>query len=143
MRWNAPELWRGEYGGMADDVTCFAEDIFGGQFCLRAGKVHTFDPETGGIETMAKNIVEWVSAVLAEWRAITGAPIAHDWQVGHGVLAVGRRLVPKTPFVLGGELAISNLVAMDDVKGMRFRATLAVQIRDLPDGTPITLKVVD
>jgi hypothetical protein len=65
------------------------------------------------------------------------------WQAANGVLTVGERLVPKRPFTLGGEYNLANLVAMEAVKGMRFRGDLAVQIRDLPDGASITFKIVD
>jgi hypothetical protein len=40
-RWNDGALWRGEYGGLADGLTFFAEDLFGGQFALRGDEVVT------------------------------------------------------------------------------------------------------
>ena len=55
----------------------------------------------------------------------------------------GERLVPKVPFVLGGEFDVSNLHPLDSVKAMRFYGNLAVQIRDAPDGTRVHWNVED
>lgn len=138
-KWNSESLWRNKYQGMADRCTFFAEDIFGNQFCLRDGFVFSFDPETGHFEKIALNINEWVKVILSDYSYWTGYPIAHEWQVANGALQIGSRLLPTTPFVFGGKYEISNLHVLDAVKGMRYRASIATQIRDLPDGA--TLKI--
>lgn len=45
--------------------------------------------------------------------------------------------------MLGGELTPENLSIIDAARGMRSRANLAVQIRDLPDGAAVNFKLVD
>jgi hypothetical protein len=45
--------------------------------------------------------------------------------------------------VLGGEFAADNLCPLEAAKGMRFRAELATQIRDLPEGASVTFKIVE
>jgi hypothetical protein len=143
VEWNAPSLWRGDYGGMADGLVFFAEDAFGCQFALRGDAVVTFDPETGETEELARGLEAWAARLLEDYRVLTAHPIAHDWQVQHGAIPRGARLVPTTPFVLGGAFAVDNLRAVDAVEGMRFRAHIATQIRDLPDGAKIRLVVED
>jgi hypothetical protein len=143
IEWNDRSLWISGYSGMADGALFFAEDIFGIQFCLRGGVVSTFDPETGAFDTMASSIEDWAHNILGDPGLLTGHSLAHQWQAAHGALKPGRRLIPKRPFVMGGEYAIDNLYEADAVKGMLYRGSVAVQIRDLPDGTPITLKLVD
>jgi len=54
---------------------------------------------------------------------------------------VGRTLT-KVPFVVGGKYELDNLYAGNILEAMRFRASLARQIAEVPDGTPINLKVV-
>lgn len=49
--------------------------------------------------------------------------------------------MPKTPFFLGGEYSVSNLFAGDPLEGMRFKADLAMQTRDLSDGSKVRLHV--
>lgn len=79
---------------------------------------------------------------MADYSFETGYETAHQWQQQNGPLPDGRRLLPKTPFIMGGKYEVENLFALDAVKGMRYRADIWKQIRDLPDGTPIQLKVV-
>jgi len=141
--WNDPNLWRSGYGSMAEEMFFFAEDVFGGQFAMRNGEVLTLDPETGATETLASSLAEWAECVLDDFEFLTGYPLAHAWQERHGPLAVNERLVPKQLFVLGGEYSVDNLYALDAVEGMRLRADVAMQLADLPDGTSVTLKIIE
>jgi hypothetical protein len=45
--------------------------------------------------------------------------------------------------VTGGAFEIDNLCSADAVEGMRARGSLAVQIRDLPDGAKIRYRFVE
>lgn len=143
LEWNSDELWRRNYDRMCDGALFFAEDVFGTQFCLRSGSVCTFDPETGSFEAMAENLENWATKILDDYDLWTGHRLARDWQSIHGPIPIGFRLLPLTPFVLGGEFVVENLHAVESVKGMKLRASIAVQIRDLPDGAKVTLQVVD
>jgi hypothetical protein len=135
--WNRSELWKKHYGNLAKGILCFAEDVFGGQYCFHADRVFKFDPETGTLEDMASDLNEWAGRILSDWRTETGWPLAHEWQVRHGALAPGKRLVPRIPFVLGGAFDMANIQSMDAVRGMQVRGVLARQIHNLPDGSKI------
>lgn len=141
VQWNSVELWRQHYAEMATGCLFFAEDIFGNQFCLRGGSVLTFDSETGALEPLATDMEAWAETILDDYGLWTGHRLAHAWQEIHGPLQAGLRLVPKLPFVLGGEYVVTNLYAMNAVESMRYRADIALQIRDAPDGTSVMLKV--
>jgi hypothetical protein len=141
--WNAPELWRGHYQDLAEGCVFFAEDVFGGQFVLKEDAIHSFDPETGATEEVGGSLDAWAHALLDDFEILTGQPLAHAWQAEHRALPKGKRLLPRTPFVTGGEFALANLYAADAVKGMQFRGDLALQIRDLPDGAQIEFKIVE
>ena len=60
-----------------------------------------------------------------------------------GPLSEGRKYCLVTPGVLGGEYAISNIKTAPLVELVRISGDLASQIKDLPDGAQIQLKVVD
>jgi hypothetical protein len=123
---------------------CFSLKIsLGFKFCLKADGVYQFDPETGHVDKLAHNFEGWADAILRNYRLLTGHPLAHEWQQLNGKIASGVRLVPKQLFVFGGAFSIQNLYALDAVSAMRMRASIAVQIKELPDGTKIRLKVVD
>lgn len=139
--WNSPSLWRLEYGDMADNLLFFAEDAFGFQFAIRDESVVCFDPETGRTAEFASTLEGWADLILSDYEVLTGFPLIHDWQERHGSIPADRRLAPRIPFVLGGEYSLANLYLADPVELMRFRASIARQIRDLPDGAPIKLKI--
>jgi hypothetical protein len=141
--WNSSHLWRHEYGDLADGMFFFAEDAFGNQFCLRDDRICLFDAETGQAEVIGSNIEDWAGQVLSDYEFLTGFPLFHEWQVAHGRVPAGSRLMPIVPFLLGGEYSLSNLRVAGAVPGMRARGNLARQIRDLPDGAQIELKVAD
>jgi hypothetical protein len=141
--WNTPALWKGDYGEDLSDTLFFAEDAFGGQFCIRGGSVGSFNPEEGVFTAVAASLGEWASYITSECNFATGYPLAHSWQMENRPLVPGERLLPKTPFVLGGKFELQNLYACRDVEGMRFRALIANQIRNLPDGSQVVLKIIE
>lgn len=138
--WNHKDAWISSYGDLSPKGICFAQDLFGTQFLISDG-IYSFDPETAETGDVAESIEAWVERILADYEMLTAQPIAHAWQAENGPLPKRSRLVPITPFVLGGSYDTSNLVAMDAVAAMRLRASLALQIRDLPDGTQVTYEV--
>lgn len=142
-RWNSSSLWRSAYGDMTAGCFFFAEDVFGGQFCIRQGAIHTFEPETGKLEFLGSSLEEWARSLLKDYEVLTGCPLAHKWQQEHGPLTSGIRLVPRIPFICGGQFTLENLVALDAVRGMRVRGQLATKLKDLPDGTRIEFQIVD
>jgi hypothetical protein len=141
--WNSQSLWRYEYGALAGKMFFFAEDAFGGQFCIDEGQFCSFDPETGSVEFISQTLEGWAKRLLEDYRVLTGWPLLSEWQRRNGPISPGKRLVPAIPFVLGGEYSLANLNAANAVNAMKFRGYLAGQIKDLPDGTEIKLRFID
>lgn len=141
--WNSPSLWRHAYGDLLDGYLFFAEDIFGQQYGLREGKIEFVDMETGQGEYFAHSLEEWAARILEEPELNTGYPLARDWQAKQGPIPAGHRLVPKMPFVCGGEFNLENLYLADAVQSLLFRGHLAVQIKDLPDGAKIDFVIIN
>lgn len=139
--WNKKMLWISYYEDMAMDALYFAEDIFGGQFCLRKDGVYYFDPETAEFNKQAATINDWCKLILSDYRIITGYPLAHSWQKINGFIPSGFRLVPKIPFIVGGAYDLDNLYLCCSYESLRTRADLALQIRDMPDGSNIQIVV--
>jgi hypothetical protein len=138
LEWNSETLWKSKFGALANGALFFAEDAFGAQFCISEGAVYRFNPETGEREAIAASIDEWAALILRDSRNQTGWPVAHEWQQRFGPMPTNTRLVPKVPFVLGGEFTISNLDARDRVEAMRFYASVATQIQN-----QVRLRVVE
>jgi hypothetical protein len=143
--WNSTTLWRSAYDDLTKDLFFFAEDIFGDQFCLAADQkgILRFYAETAERTVMADSFEQWANVLLSNYEVETGWTLAHDWQLSNGQLQFGQRLQPKIPFVYGGEYALDNLWAGDAVKGMLFKAEVAMKVKGLPDGTRVRLEVKD
>jgi hypothetical protein len=141
-KWNEEGNWRKCYHDLMPDGICFAQDVFGGQF-IYANSILRFDPETALSENFAASIDQWATLIMTDYEYLLGYPIAREWQAVNGQIPFFHRLVPKIPFVLGGEYGLDNLVSMETAKSMRFRADLALQIKNLPDGAEIVFKIVD
>lgn len=60
-----------------------------------------------------------------------------------GLLEEGRKYCLVIPSVLGGTYDTSNIKSVPLVELVRFSGDLGKQIRDLPDGEKIQLKIVD
>lgn len=141
-QWNAAETWRSVFDSEPAGV-CFAENLFGEQFVFQDGAVWHFDPETSEIARLADTLEQWAELILDDYDYRTGHSLAKEWQAQFGPLPRGTKLIPRRPFVIGGEFELSNLKATDEVASMRIRAAIANQIRDLPDGSPIDIRLVD
>ena len=141
--WNAKGTWKNEFSCDLKEITFFAEDVFGMQFGIKENSIIKFDPETCEIDHFSETLDEWASKLLAEYDYETGYQLAHDWQKLNGPIPTGKRLLPKIPFVLGGQFKLSNLYLIDAVKGMHSRADLSRQIKDLPDGTNVEINIVE
>lgn len=140
-RWNSNDLWRSDYKEL-DPLGCFfAEDVFGNQFFIKDEKISIFDPETGKTEEIADSLNNWASEIMGDYDFYTGHSLAHEWQEVHGPIPLGSRLLPKIPFVMGGEFEVENIYALESVEAMKYRASIALQIKDMPDGAKINIKI--
>ncbi|MEN3755070.1 hypothetical protein A9B99_22735 [Mangrovibacter phragmitis] len=141
--WNKKELWINSYEDLATDALFFAEDVFGGQFCLRHDGVYSFEPETAEFNKMALTINDWCERLLSDYNVITGYALAHSWQISNGKLPSGYRLIPRIPFVAGGEYELDNLYMCKSNEALIARANIALQIRDIPDGGSMQIIITD
>lgn len=141
--WNDNKLWIDCYDDLARNAIFFAEDVFGGQFCIKEDGIYSFDPETGSFDYLAPDINEWCKKLLEDYEVLTGYPLANAWQKKHGLIPAGYRLVPKIPFVVGGQYELDNLYLEQSTVAMKARASIALQIRDVHDGSSIQLNIID
>ena len=140
--WNSEALWRADFELATEGLLFFAEDVFGEQFALSEGKVLRFNPESGETTEHSPTLDSWAEKIVSDYSYETGYEVAHDWQLQNSPLIEGHRLIPKLPFIMGGKYEVNNLYSLDAVKAMRYRADIWKQLRTIPDGTPVKLKVI-
>lgn len=144
LDWNKRDKWKNNYSGLkGDELFCFASDIFGEQFAIFESKVVRFNPETANIEPLCDSVDKWAELILSDYDYQTGYAIAHKWQQKFGKLGYEERLIPKIPFVLGGDYEIDNLFKMDTLDSMLYRANISNQLKDIKDGEEIVFRYTD
>ena len=142
IEWNDSKLWKSSYSdNLVLNTLFFAEDAFGCQFGFYENQIYFFDPETGEIEFMCKSFDEWCDLIVSEYKQYTGYQLMCEWQMANAPITLGHRLCPKLPFVLGGQYEVDNLYSINALQGMLLRSSIATQIRDLPDGSEIQLRI--
>lgn len=141
--WNDTGLWKSIYEDAAiDSALFFAEDAFGNQYGIFEDRICFLDVETGELEGFADSFEEWADNMLEAYELHTGWNLIHEWQVQNGPIKAEKRLCPKRPFVLGGEYELDNLYAGSTLESVRYRADIARQIKNLPNGAAIQIKLV-
>ncbi|WP_042407777.1 hypothetical protein [Streptacidiphilus carbonis] len=142
LSWNHEDTWKDTYDGLADDLFCFGQDIFGNQFAIIGGEeVVVFDPESARVAPLGNSLEEWAAWLLADEDVNGAASFAYAYQKELGALDPAERLVPLTFFIGGGSYDFDNFVARDSVTAMRIRGPIAQQVHDLPDGATIRFSV--
>jgi hypothetical protein len=139
------EAWRGSsafhcnYPNLRPTDIPFAEDALGDQFVLREEVVHRLATETGDLQSLATDVVTFIAQIEADpITTLSLEPLVAFERTG-GRLEPGQLLSVYPPYCVGAEGARSfRAIASSD--RLDFLASLARQIRDLPDGTAIRLE---
>ena len=121
------------------DLILFGCDLFGNQFCFKENKIGFLNIETGETELIAENFEDWVNVLLNDYNYYTGVQILNEWEELMLPLKITERFVPIKPFVIGGEYSPKNMRAIEFFETLDYNSSLAKQIYNLPDGTPIEL----
>jgi hypothetical protein len=138
--WNRADGWIGEYPDLPAGLVVFAENFLGEQFAITAEGVIRIDLETGATEQLAPSVSQFLSNLRTDPVEI-GPKLLQAWERLNGRLDVSHYLSHPIPFVIGGSYNPEEMVATERYDLMRFRASFASQIRDLPDGATVRLRV--
>jgi hypothetical protein len=126
-------VWSG-YGAVPTGAVFFAEDAFANQFFVSDEGYRFLDLETGEVESIGSTLDSFLNMVFAEWNYFSGYELARSWQLANGALGSDERLVPRTPFVLGGGYEVANLRSAYGGEAIRLRSGIHTQLRGRPDG---------
>lgn len=136
---NRSSQWRQLYGETAAGLAFFAEEVLGNLFAYSEEGIVFFDVESAESEMVADDFIGWVRYILEDVDYTTGRSLAQAWFALHGPIPFGSHLCPKRPFIIGGEYEVDNLFLAPWNESLLFKADIARQIRDLPDGTEIEI----
>ncbi|MHC5262687.1 SMI1/KNR4 family protein [Streptomyces sp. UC4497] len=140
LSWNTGEVWKDAYGGLADDLFCFGQDLFGAQFAIVGDEqVVRFDPETADVEPIGTSLEDWATWLQSDPDVNGVNSFSYAFQKENGALKPEERLIPLQFFVGGGSYDFDNLSVKDGAVAMRIRGPIAQKIHDAPDGATIHL----
>ncbi|MFM8899899.1 MAG: hypothetical protein ACKOF9_08120 [Burkholderiales bacterium] len=120
----------------------FASDALATQFFIDKEKIGSLDLETGEESIISKSFESWATEVLSDPDFLLGYPLMRDWQQENGKIKNSCRLAPITPFILGGNYSVENLVELDITELIEFKSNLYSQISNLPPGSQVEWKLV-
>lgn len=130
------------YPDLPADGIPFAEDAFGDQFLLRAGRVWHLTGETGELAEVAPSLEDFFDGVLADLAGVLGYEPQQAAGLVGGELAAGTLISVYPPFVTDAGDAGRSFRAIDALEVRASLAAFAAQIRDLPDGATVQIRVV-
>ena len=118
-----------------------AGDLF---YFDEATRVCRLDTGSGEFVLIADSISDFNSQLDDPVKAeeLLLLPVVRAFEAAHGPLPEGRCLGFTTLPVFGGAYSIENRYSISVIEHASFTGDLHRQIRDLPDGTAIRLKVV-
>ena len=129
-----------------DPIEVVGENDFGNLMIKDVeGKYWRLCPEDVYCEVVAENrekldALSTDQEFLEDWYMKALVEVAKDTL---GPLEEGRKYYLVIPGALGGEYVISNIKTAPLVEIIRYSGDVGKQIKDLPDGAQINLKVID
>ena len=124
----------------ATDVP-FAEDALGDQYVLRDGYVQRLDAETGELTALNADLAEFDAAVRANPIEFLNLGPLENFRAQGGILEPGQLLSVYPPYCVEAGSADRSFRAIGAEDRIRFLASLASQLRDLPDGAQIKFEI--
>jgi hypothetical protein len=142
--WNKLESWRSEYRELIKkSFVFFAEDVFGNQFAFDGERVVYFDAENGRATPFANSFSEWLSTILEDPADTLQLMTYKNWLKQGQQLQPSEHLCPTYPFIVKADPPLHELYPVNSVEDMRHKGHFALQIKDIPDGTQIKIKVIE
>jgi hypothetical protein len=112
----------------------FAQDQLGDQFLLRDGAVIKLLAESDEVEPLSENLHIFFREVENDIENFLNVSLEKRLEPGKLWLAI-------PPFVLQESATGATLKSVEALEVIQFHADLARQIRDVPDGEKVTIKV--
>src|SRR5690348_3725097 len=134
--WREPEPFSALYPTVQPADIPFAQDQVGDQFLLRHGHVLRLSAETGDVEPVANSVDDFLTRVSEDIEGFLNVGLCHTMKPGQLLLAY-------PPFLFRESGAATSLRSSPASEVIRFHGDLARQIRDLPDGSQVQVKLTE
>ena len=128
---------------LPEEFTVWLVNCFGDLFLVfDDGTVHMFDVGGGRVTQIARDRDDFLNLIdegdnANQWLMI---PLIDRLVAADVVLKPGYCYGYRQPPVLGGDYTVENTVVIPIAEHYSFHATIHEQIKDLPDGSQVTIK---
>jgi hypothetical protein len=144
QEWNEQNGWRSAYKELVKaELVFFAEDVFGNQFAFDHGSIVYFDAENGRATPFASSFSEWLSIILEDPVDTLQLMLYKSWRSKGERLEPSEHLCPIYSFIVKADPPLKELHRVKGREAMRYKGNFAYQIKDVPDGAPIKIRVTE
>jgi hypothetical protein len=142
LAWHGPDSFHDLYSEVEASDIPFAEDAFGDQYLVRGKSVIRMDGETGDLSVVADALDAFFAHLIADASGALGfEPTDLVREIG-GPLQPGQLVSVYPPFVFRESADGVSLRPIPALDRRRALASLAKQLRDLPDGSMVDIKIL-
>lgn len=139
--WRGPASFAARYRSVRPTDVPFSQDALGDQYLLRDGTVLLLNGESDESEAIAESLTIFLEAASSgAVRYLALEPLVAFREQG-GTLAPGQLLSVYPPLVMKADASGYSYRAVSAADLIAAHASLAAQLRDLPDGTPVRIVV--
>jgi hypothetical protein len=133
--WRGPNAFSLLYPDVSPSDIPFAQDQVGDQLLLRGDSVLRLFAETGQIEHLADTLSDFFTKVNTDIERFLNVALGFRMDPG--------QLFHAFPPFCFQQSENASLKPLPAIEVIRFHADLAKQIRDIPDGAKVEIKVTD
>lgn len=142
--WNERNGWRSAYKELVkESLIFFAEDVFGNQFAFADGTVVYFDAENGRATPFASSFSEWLSIIIEDPVDTLQLMLYKSWLSKGERLDPSEHLCPIYPFIVKADPPLKELYRVKSAEDMLYKGNFAYQIKNIPDGAQIKMRVTE
>jgi hypothetical protein len=129
------------FSSVAKSAVPFGEDALGDQYLLRGGVVHRLSAESGDIASLNADLREFDTSVREDPVGYLSLGPLEEFRAGGGNLMPGQLLNIYPPLVMKESANGVSYRAVPTEERIRFLASVASQVRGLPEGTKVRFRV--
>jgi hypothetical protein len=133
--WHGDDALYGLYGSVEPTDVPFAQDCMGDQFLLREGRVIRLSAEQDTLHDLNLGLAEFFGECILNPESFLSFNFQRPLQPGEVFFAY-------PPFVIKSEKP-SSLGPVPTIQALQVHASIAKQLRELPDGAEIRIKIDD
>ena len=121
----------------------FAQDALGDQFVLRDGLVYRLRAEAGNLQPLHVDFASFLERCAVDPVDYLGLQPLLTFQSHGGKLAPGQLLSVYPPFLVDTSESERSYAAVPAIQGLTSLGRFAREVRDLPDGNKVKIRVPD